>query len=93
MHHYNFLLQSVKQGLLRGPGRREIGHGGRWRKELFEPVIPSEEEFLTPYAWFRDLVPTGPLPGKAQEARWRLWMRGTYKSAGGGNSDGPIMGA
>lgn len=45
MHHYNFPPYSVGEaGFMRGPGRREIGHGALAEKAL-EAVIPSEEEF------------------------------------------------
>jgi polyribonucleotide nucleotidyltransferase len=45
MHHYNFPPYSVGEVKpLRGPGRREIGHGALAERAL-EPVIPSEEEF------------------------------------------------
>lgn len=45
MHHYNFPSYSVGEVRpLRGPGRREIGHGALAEKAL-EPLIPSEEEF------------------------------------------------
>jgi polyribonucleotide nucleotidyltransferase len=45
MHHYNFPPFSVGETrFLRGPGRREIGHGALAERAL-EPVIPSEEEF------------------------------------------------
>jgi len=45
MHHYNFPSYSVGETRpLRGPGRREIGHGALAEKSL-EPLIPSEEEF------------------------------------------------
>lgn len=48
MHHYNFPPYSTGEvKFLRGPGRREIGHGALAERAL-EPVIPSEEEF--PYA-------------------------------------------
>lgn len=48
MHHYNFPAYSTGEVKpLRGPGRREIGHGALAEKAL-EPLIPSEEEF--PYA-------------------------------------------
>lgn len=45
MHHYNFppfCVGDVRP--LRGPGRREIGHGALAERAL-EPVIPSEDEF------------------------------------------------
>lgn len=45
MHHYNFPPYSVGEiKPLRGPGRREIGHGVLVEKALF-PLIPSFEEF------------------------------------------------
>ncbi len=45
MHHYNFPLFSVGEtGPIRGPGRREIGHGALGERAL-EPVIPNEKEF------------------------------------------------
>jgi polyribonucleotide nucleotidyltransferase len=48
MHHYNFPSYSVGEVRpIRGPGRREIGHGALAEKALL-PLIPSEEEF--PYA-------------------------------------------
>ncbi|MFE4586752.1 polyribonucleotide nucleotidyltransferase, partial [Bacillus subtilis] len=45
MHHYNFPQFSVGEtGPMRGPGRREIGHGALGERAL-EPVIPSEKDF------------------------------------------------
>ncbi|MCT4507948.1 MAG: polyribonucleotide nucleotidyltransferase [Tepidibacter sp.] len=45
MHHYNFPAYSVGETRpLRGPGRREIGHGALAERAL-EPMIPSKEEF------------------------------------------------
>ncbi len=45
MHHYNFPPFSVGEvGQLRGPGRREIGHGALAEKAL-EGVLPSIEDF------------------------------------------------
>lgn len=45
MHHYNFPPYAPGEtGVLRGPGRREIGHGVLVEKALL-PVIPSFEEF------------------------------------------------
>ncbi len=45
MHHYNFPSFSVGEtGPMRGPGRREIGHGALGERAL-EPVIPPEEKF------------------------------------------------
>jgi len=45
MHHYNFPPYSVGETrFMRGPGRREIGHGALAERAL-EPMIPTEEEF------------------------------------------------
>ncbi|HHT45726.1 MAG TPA: polyribonucleotide nucleotidyltransferase [Firmicutes bacterium] len=45
MHHYNFPPYSVGEvGFMRGPGRREIGHGALAEKAL-EPLIPGEDDF------------------------------------------------
>ncbi|MEH7110935.1 polyribonucleotide nucleotidyltransferase [Neobacillus niacini] len=45
MHHYNFPLFSVGEtGPIRGPGRREIGHGALGERAL-EPIVPSEKDF------------------------------------------------
>ena len=45
IHHYNFPAYSVGEVKpVRGPGRREIGHGALAERAL-APMIPSEEEF------------------------------------------------
>lgn len=45
MHHYNFPPYSVGETRpMRGPGRREIGHGALAERALV-PVIPSDTEF------------------------------------------------
>lgn len=45
MHHYNFPAFSVGEvAPLRGPGRREIGHGALAEKAL-EAVLPNKEKF------------------------------------------------
>lgn len=45
MHHYNFPPFSVGEArMMRGPGRREIGHGALAERAL-DPVIPPETEF------------------------------------------------
>ena len=45
IHHYNFPAFSVGEVRpVRGPGRREIGHGALAERALL-PVIPKEEEF------------------------------------------------
>jgi polyribonucleotide nucleotidyltransferase len=50
IHHYNFPPFSVGEvRFMRGPGRREIGHGALAEKALV-PVLPSKEEF--PYMIF-----------------------------------------
>ena len=48
MHHYNFPPFSTGEvGFMRGPKRREIGHGALAEKAV-HPVIPTPDEF--PYA-------------------------------------------
>ena len=48
MHHYNFPPYSTGEaGFMRGPKRREIGHGALSEKAVL-PVVPSKEQF--PYA-------------------------------------------
>ena len=45
MHHYNFPPYSVGEtGFMRGPKRRDIGHGALAQRAL-EPVIPASEDF------------------------------------------------
>ncbi len=45
MHHYKFPPFSVGEaGFMRGPGRREIGHGALAERALV-PVVPDEEKF------------------------------------------------
>ncbi|MCK4805758.1 MAG: polyribonucleotide nucleotidyltransferase, partial [Candidatus Pacebacteria bacterium] len=45
LHHYNFPAYSSGEiAPLRGPGRREIGHGALGEKAIL-PMIPSQEEF------------------------------------------------
>jgi polyribonucleotide nucleotidyltransferase len=45
MHHYNFPPYSVGEtGFMRGPKRRDIGHGALAQRAL-EPMIPNLEEF------------------------------------------------
>lgn len=45
MHHYNFPQFSVGEtGPIRGPGRREIGHGALGERALLQ-VIPDEQAF------------------------------------------------
>jgi polyribonucleotide nucleotidyltransferase len=45
MHHYNFPPYSVGEtGFMRGPKRRDIGHGALAQRSL-EPIIPATEDF------------------------------------------------
>jgi len=45
MHHYNFPPYSVGEtGMMRGPKRRDIGHGALAQRAL-EAMIPSQEDF------------------------------------------------
>ena len=45
MHHYNFPPFSAGEtGFMRGPKRRDIGHGALAERALV-PVMPDEDEF------------------------------------------------
>jgi polyribonucleotide nucleotidyltransferase len=45
MHHYNFPPYSVGEtGFMRGPKRRDIGHGALGQRSL-EPILPAIEDF------------------------------------------------
>src|SRR5438046_5467697 len=45
MHHYNFPPYSVGEvRMMRGAGRREIGHGALAERAIF-PVLPTKDEF------------------------------------------------
>src|SRR5260370_7456206 len=45
MLHYNFPPFSVGEvGFMRGPGRREVGHGALAERSLV-PMMPAEEQF------------------------------------------------
>jgi polyribonucleotide nucleotidyltransferase len=45
IHHYNFPPYSTGEaGMMRGPRRREIGHGALAERALY-PMIPDEDEF------------------------------------------------
>lgn len=51
IHHYNFPPFSVGETRpLRGPGRREIGHGALAERALLK-VLPDEAEFRTRFVW------------------------------------------
>ena len=53
MLHYNFPPFSVGEvKFLRGPGRREIGHGALAERALLEPACPPKRLSRTPCAWF-----------------------------------------
>jgi len=73
MHHYNFPPYSTGEvRAMRGPGRREIGHGalrsGRWCR-----CCPTRRTSLIPSGWCRRCwSPTAPRPWAASAAApWR----------------------
>jgi len=56
MLHYNFPAFSVGEvGFMRGPGRREVGHGALAERSIL-PVLPSEEEFPYTYRIVSDIL-------------------------------------
>lgn len=72
MHHYNFPHFSVGEtGPIRGPGRREIGHGALGERAL-EPIIPNEVEFPYTIRLVSEVLNPTDLPRKQVFARARL---------------------
>ena len=64
MLHYNFPPFSVGEvGFMRGPGRREIGHGALAERSL-APVIPDEKSSPTRCAW------SATFSNRTVRARW-----------------------
>ncbi len=73
MLHYNFPPFSVGEvGFMRGPGRREIGHGALAERSL-AAVIPDERSSPTPCAWsatfWSRMVPVPWPPSAARPSR------------------------
>ena len=66
MHHYKFPPFSVGEtGFMRGPGRREIGHGALAERAL-SPSSPTRSSSRTPSVWSPRLwSPTAPAPWPA----------------------------
>ena len=57
IHHYNFPpFSSGETGFMRGPKRREIGHGLLAERALL-PVVPYEEEFPYTLRLVSDVLP------------------------------------
>ncbi len=56
MHHYNFPPYSTGEtGFMRGPKRREIGHGLLAERALF-PVVPAQADFPYTYRIVSDIM-------------------------------------
>ncbi len=56
MLHYNFPAFSVGEvGFMRGPGRREVGHGALAERSIL-PVLPAEDEFPYTYRIVSDIL-------------------------------------
>ncbi len=56
MLHYNFPAFSVGEvGFMRGPGRREVGHGALAERSIM-PVLPSEADFPYTYRIVSDIL-------------------------------------
>jgi len=56
MLHYNFPAFSVGEvGFMRGPGRREVGHGALAERSIL-PVLPSEADFPYTYRIVSDIL-------------------------------------
>jgi polyribonucleotide nucleotidyltransferase len=77
IHHYNFPGYSVGEvAPIRGPGRREIGHGALAERAV-EVVIPEKEKFPYTLRLFpKLLVPMVRPPWVRLAARpWLSWMQ------------------
>ena len=65
MLHYNFPPFSVGEvQFLRGPGRREVGHGALAERAL-APMVPPEEQFPYTIRMVSDI-----LESQRQSRRW-----------------------
>ena len=73
MLHYNFPPFSVGEvGFMRGPGRREIGHGALAERAL-SAVIPDEKEFPYTLRVVSDILESN------GSARWRAFAAALWR--------------
>ncbi len=95
MHHYNFPPFSVGEVRpMRGPGRREIGHGALAEKAL-EPVIPDKEKFPYTIRIVSEVLSSNGSSSMASTCAGNLALMDTgvpLKSVIGGISVGIVVG-
>ena len=94
-HHYNFPPFSVGEaGFMRGPKRRDIGHGALAERALV-PMIPSQEEFPYTIRVVSDILESNGSSSMASVCGSTLVADGRGRAdqgAGRGNRDGPDQG-
>ena len=94
-HHYNFPPFSVGEaGFMRGPKRRDIGHGALAERALV-PMIPSQEEFPYTIRVVSDILESNGSTLDGQRVRLDAVADGRRRAdqgAGGGHRDGPDQG-
>ena len=95
MLHYNFPPFSVGEvQFLRGPGRREIGHGALAERAL-TPMIPAEEKFPYTVRVVSDILESNGSSSMASVCGGSLAMMDAgvpLEGAGGRRRDGPDHG-
>ena len=94
-HHYNFPGFSVGEaGPMRGPKRRDIGHGALAERALV-PMIPSQEEFPYTIRVVSDILESNGSSSMASVCGSSLSPDGRRRTAPKGgrrNRDGPDQG-
>ena len=94
-HHYNFPPFSVGEaGFMRGPKRRDIGHGALAERALV-PVVPSVEEFPYTIRVVSDILESNGSSSMASVCGSSLSLMDAgvpIKAAGRGCGDGPDQG-
>ena len=91
MLHYNFPPFSVGEvAFLRGPGRREVGHGALAERAL-AAVVPSEDKFAYTIRIVSDILESNGSSSMASVCGGSMAMMDAgvpLKAAGGGHRDG-----
>ena len=94
-HHYNFPPFSVGEaGFMRGPKRRDIGHGALAERALV-PMIPSQEEFPYTIRVVSDILESNGSSSMASVCGSTLSLMDAgvpIKAAGRRHRDGPDQG-
>ena len=94
-HHYNFPPFSVGEaGFMRGPKRRDIGHGALAERALV-PVVPTVEDFPYTIRVVSDILESNGSSSMASVCGSSAVADGRRRAdqgAGGGHRDGPDQG-